>query len=822
MTYSEYIKSILDTIAKHTNPNSLSIPDLLTYQLVGQTQVHPNARNQLQNAIQMAASEEQLDGLIIDYFKLLQTQVENLDFKAAENMTGILDAVPLLNNTGMHDMGKAYKYSFAAKVNKLLEFLNGVGPDSTNPHETMRKIKEGVLDRYADELKNIGIVGSASIPAGGTGFARRSTIASMGKNIPDNLLLFMIDMPNRVYKAYDIMGETDVEVVARIIESIKEYKVEEFIDDKFLQEITEIVDGPNLQDATDFLRSNNFREYVSGAANVKAYKLHEDIIHAMALPIVELTRVYAAESVTYRNAVQYMRLLSDDVFTEIIDTLNVSTPRSAFINLLRERDVKFISTKEFVQDLTKRLRKGAEMYNKFDFEELLDNPNMVNELKNDLSRLMYTYQEWHDVITTRGGDNLPSPVRDALMKTKYAEIFDPSQAANYFESIEQFFGDPISNNINDVSNAVEELGLFDTTTLDFIKESNKLPQGSNNFINFMDPPVANQNPIAKALNIVKNKNVPIDNGFDIFSFKPPANEIFHVGPSIKFVDELYKIKDIGDIELWNWTDNKFIELTGDSTNDAWLIAEQIIGDVKNAPALLAEEVQAKGMELPDRVIIKVNKPSVATSQALLSMNNKVAVPNQVKAGDRITEVVKNMDADKLEDVVNILKTPKIGSAIASTAIDFAKKAGKFTGGTVLTALAPGDVAIELGLKRLLPKLGLAAISGPALAAYTAYELALLAADATNGLAAANKAAGVGQNEYGGFSFTGGKTIEGKDVNYKAPDFTNYGKNFWEGFTEDSVSDKYSIGYKLTKEVHNSLFEEVYGRIAQDLYAGTDS
>ena len=104
---------------------------------------------------------------------------------------------------------------------------------------------------------------------------------------------------------------------------------------------------------------------------------------------------------------------------------------------------------------------------------------------------------------------------------------------------------------------------------------------------------------------------------------------------------------------------------------------------------------------------------------MLGLNNKVAVPNQVKAGDRIAEVVKNMDADKLEDVVNILKTPKIGSAISSTAIDYAKKAGKYGGGAAFTALAPGDVAIELGLKKLLPKLGLAAISGPALALYTA-------------------------------------------------------------------------------------------------------
>jgi len=518
-----------------------------------------------------------------------------------------------------------------------------------------------------------------------------------------------------------------------------------------------------------------------------------------------------------------MRLLSEARFLEIIDNFDVSATVSKFINLLAQRDVKFNTTKEFVQDLTTRLRKGAEMYNTFNFEELIANPTMINELKDDISKLMYTYQEWHDVITTRSGNELASPVRDALMESRFAKIFDTNQVANYFESISEFFGDAPPKNMDDVTAAVEQLGLFNTTTLDFVKETHNLPQGFNNFVNFMDPEVVRQsNEITRALNIVKNKNVPIENGFDVFSFKPPANEIFHVGPSQRLLDEIYKIKDIGNIELWNWAEGKFVELAGDTLSDAWQIAEQIIGDAKNAPDLLADEVYAKGIELPDRVIIRLNKPSLDKSTALLSINHKIAVPTHVKAGERIEELVKNMDADKIEDVVNVLKTPKIGSAIASTAIDFAKKAGKYGGGTVLTALAPGDVAIELGLKRLLPKLGLAAISGPALAAYTAYELALLAADATKGLAEANKAAGVGQNQYGGFSFTGGKTLEGKDVDYKAPDFSSYGKDFWKGFTEDNVSDKYSIGYKLTKEVHNALFEDVYGRIAQDLYTGTGS
>ena len=59
------------------------------------------------------------------------------------------------------------------------------------------------------------------------------------------------------------------------------------------------------------------------------------------------------------------------------------------------------------------------------------------------------------------------------------------------------------------------------------------------------------------------------------------------------------------------------------------------------------------------------------------------------------------------------------------------------------ALAPGDVAIETAIRKLLPRLGLAAISGPALALYTAYELGLLAADAGAAFQRNNKARSFG-------------------------------------------------------------------------------
>ncbi len=296
----------------------------------------------------------------------------------------------------------------------------------------------------------------------------------------------------------------------------------------------------------------------------------------------------------------------------------------------------------------------------------------------------------------------------------------------------------------------------------------------------------------------------IDNAFSVFEIQPPANDIFHIRPLKDFLNYTNANNNV-DVRFYNFNTSKFEDMG-------------ILGIVKSGvnnspPDTLVIEVTPKKIDMIEDVIDFVdNLPEQAGTKP--EIKKLIA--------ETPADIAEYIDKSKLPEVENVLKDPKIGKAISETSLDFARKAGKFGFGGAMKALAPGDFIIETGIRKLLPKLGLASISIGALAAYTAYELALLAADATKGLADANKAAGVGQNEYGGFSFTGGKTLEGKDVDYKATDFSSYGKDFWKGFTEDNVSDKYSIGYKLTKEVHNALFEDVYGRMTQDLYAGTDS
>ena len=786
MNYSEYIKSILDTLAKSLGPNAYNLPSVLMYQLSTKDQVHPTARTQLTEAVRMAIDEAKYDELLLDYFKLLRTQVDNLDFGIKQFRKGIVDAIPLLNNHGIHNTNRSRPNSFSRTILDIAEFFNGTDI-------TMRKIKPGILDSFIEEMKSsfdeVSVKYSIEY-----GDIRRKLIAELAESIPNNLLLFMIDVPNKLYNASEIVGENDLESLKKILDSVQEYNVEEFLDDKFYQELSDIVQAENVSDAQLFWFDNSITQHFSNN-NIKIINLDKQIIGSMLDPLVELTRVFAAESVTFRNAVQNLRILSDDNFLNIIDNFDTGVPNSTFIKLLQEEGVVFDTTKEFAQDILTRIRKGAEMYSTFNFEELLDNPNLINQLQDDMSILWNKFSTYHDIISTRMEEGLNSPAGQRLFDSEYKVIFQAlDDGYDYnpglFGGISEYYNEVNKlEAITDTSPGIKQLGIFNVNELDFIEASKDLLRGNDNFINFLQPEASPDKDILNnAIRKIKNKNVPVDNGFDIFSFKPPANEIFHAGPSLRFLEEVYNIKDIGDIELWDWETGSFTNLTGKMEtiqDDMWKVASQVIGDIQNADALIAEEALGKGIELPDRLIIKVNKPSVATSEALLGLNNKVAVPNQVKAGDRIAEVVKNMDADKLEDVVNILKTPKLGSAISSTAIDYAKKAGKYGGGAAFTALAPGDVAIELGLKKLLPKLGLAAISGPALALYTAYELALLAADA--GAAYSKK---------------------------------QQGEKFWDNFGE--VSDKYSIGYKLTKEVHNTLFEDVYGRIAQDLYAGTDS
>lgn len=118
-------------------------------------------------------------------------------------------------------------------------------------------------------------------------------------------------------------------------------------------------------------------------------------------------------------------------------------------------------------------------------------------------------------------------------------------------------------------------------------------------------------------------------------------------------------------------------------------------------------------------------------------------------------------------------------------------------------LDPGDVAITQGLTKILPRLGLASISLPALAAYTAYELAILVVDVGQAYNKAIENQG-GQRDFIP-SFMGGKTIEGeepKDIDY---DWKQIGKDTWEEM--GAISDTWSLSWKISEPIIDSVFKQ---------------
>lgn len=809
MTYSELIQSIISAHAKAVGPGAKVLPNYILQKLVTQNAVHPTLVSEIRNSFLETVEPEKLEDFIMDAFDLMDKQVSNNNFGIETK--GAWQDIPLLGNTGSTNLNSRSELFFNAKVSRWLEFFNGT-------EVTEKIIKDGFINDILEDM--------FKYPSAGV-IDRQKTFAKIGKELPRNLLMFMLDMPNKMYNA-DFSGKTYLETVSEMQDSINKYKVQEFIEPSYLDTLDEIITTNNNNLAQDFFAANGYTDAISGQLRVS--EISNDIVQMMVDPIVQLSRVIVPESINFRQSVQVLRLLNDPEFSELLDNFKMrdNIYFREIINYKVDTPIKTIAA-----DAINNYRKGAEAYTTLNFEDIIKNSNYINVLHDNIQSLYYAFSNLQLEVM----DATDSPLGNAISESKYKDIFIDSttedlKGKNIIEGIKEFLGDVERDTYTDASQGADELGLFNTNTSEFIEQSYFLADTENAYINHIQPSstvYGNNNVLATKINILQNivadAQTPTDNGFDIFSFKPPADEVFHAGPSLAFLDDLYSIPKIGDVDFWDWQQGMWQPLSGSMEtiqDDMWKVANQLIGDSSRWDELIVKEAAEKNLQLPEKLIIKVKNPSNAISQALFGMDNKVAIPNKVNIGETVGDLLDNMDADKLQDVMKVITEPKLGSAIASTALDFARKAGKFVGGTTISALAPGDVIIERGIKKLLPKLGLAAISTPALAAYTAYELALLAADATKGLAEANKAAGVGQNEYGGFSFAGGKSIEGQDIDYKKTDLSSYGKDFWKGFTEDNVSDKYSIGYKFTKEIHNTLFEDVYGRIAQDLYAGTDS
>jgi len=179
---------------------------------------------------------------------------------------------------------------------------------------------------------------------------------------------------------------------------------------------------------------------------------------------------------------------------------------------------------------------------------------------------------------------------------------------------------------------------------------------------------------------------------------------------------------------------------------------------------------------------------------------KVAVmPDNIitKAGDVATDATGLVNANAMNKVRKFISnTPDAAESLW--------KATKFTLGKTFRGLQifdPGDIAIEYGLARLLPRLGLAAIAGPALYAYVFYELAVLATDVGQALNKAREKQGLGTVAESGGAIFGG--IDSLD------DWKQLGKDTWSEMGE--VSDDWSLSWKISEPIINKVFEE-YGKM----------
>ena len=159
------------------------------------------------------------------------------------------------------------------------------------------------------------------------------------------------------------------------------------------------------------------------------------------------------------------------------------------------------------------------------------------------------------------------------------------------------------------------------------------------------------------------------------------------------------------------------------------------------------------------------------------------------------------DASELVDTSSLNKVVELASTQPEVADGIMKSAKKVVGkafNTLAGVLDPGDVAITAGISRLLPRLGLAAISPAALAAYVGYELSVLAIDAAQSLDKARQKQGIELLDYDNTN---------PNINWK-----QLGQDTWNEFGE--ISDTWSLSWKISEPIIDYAFGE-YAKLQEN-------
>ena len=159
------------------------------------------------------------------------------------------------------------------------------------------------------------------------------------------------------------------------------------------------------------------------------------------------------------------------------------------------------------------------------------------------------------------------------------------------------------------------------------------------------------------------------------------------------------------------------------------------------------------------------------------------------------------DASELVDTSSLNKVVELASTQPEVADGIMKSAKKVVGkafNTLAGVLDPGDVAITAGISRLLPRLGLAAISPAALAAYVGYELSVLAIDAAQSFDKARQKQGIELLDYDNTN---------PNINWK-----QLGQDTWNEFGE--ISDTWSLSWKISEPIIDYAFGE-YAKLQEN-------
>tara|TARA_R100000655_G_scaffold14862_1_gene33298 strand:- start:11973 stop:14159 length:2187 start_codon:yes stop_codon:yes gene_type:complete len=548
----------------------------------------------------------------------------------------------------------------------------------------------------------------------------------------------------------------------------------------------------------------------------------DSIVYKYLLNQGELTRSFLQESLGHRLLVELYNSLDDSVEGKYLEEFLNEANFQSNIDVLSPSGDEFIKQKHFgsVVDITETLTDEVyygvsamlEMYmqefrNNFlnyitgTFDDLYENTDLVKrnnkinrQFENAIGYLSEALQSKDPDIFPLFGEELNEMDRRLLgifdnLDTEFGEVTS-SKSETFFDTIKQFKNPdykPSTEVLDDfdirlMSNsdaAIKTMGVPIAFEDMFVNIRNNLTTGTPFDRDIFDLK-------AKTIADLK-KTVGVDNYSSVFDIA--LKEPMHMRPINNFIKHSQANKNL-KIEMLDGNTGKFFPILSDNGKG-------------NISKILKQRVGIKApddLTVLDSLVIRVT-PVKETADSIQEVQNFVrnmpsenfTPPEFRKIADTPEDIARSVDKNKLAQAEDVLKNTDVGRHISGTALDFAKKAGKVGFGTGMTAVAPGDVIIEQGIKRLLPKLGLAFISAPALAAYTAYEMALLAADVGKGLSEAKN--------------------RGDEESFKSA--------FWDGFTEDAYSDKYSIGYALTKEIHETLFQDVYGRIAQEYLPGSE-